>query len=315
MAELVILRGLPGSGKTTWAKEWEALDPHHRINVNRDDTRERLFGSANQDYYECPKDELHAKELLVTEANTHAISAALKAGFSVVVSDTNLPLKRCKELARLAVAAGVPWREMSFADVSLDVCLERNALRQDKEPVPAEVVRDMHKRYIAGGLIPIPADIGEVADYSEIVPVTTDDTLPDAFIFDIDGTLAHMTGRSPYDYSRVSEDVADRDVRLVANTLFEAPFDIFVVSGRKSECIEKTQQWLLDNAIGHDVLLMRAEGDDRKDWKVKYDLFNEYIRGRYNVRGVFDDRRTVLRMWEALGLTTFHVGGVDGGDF
>ena len=90
MSELIILRGLPGSGKTTWAKDWEALDPHHRINVNRDDTRERLFGSANQDYYACPKDELHAKELLVTEANTHAISAALKAGFSVVVSDESV---------------------------------------------------------------------------------------------------------------------------------------------------------------------------------------------------------------------------------
>lgn len=37
MKQLIITRGIPASGKSTWAKEWVAEDPDHRVRVNRDE--------------------------------------------------------------------------------------------------------------------------------------------------------------------------------------------------------------------------------------------------------------------------------------
>ena len=40
---------------------------------------------------------------------------------------------------------------------------------------------------------------------------------------------------------------------------------------------------------------------------VKREIFDREIRDRYRVVGVFDDRKQVVRMWRALGLTVFQV--------
>ena len=42
MTNLIITRGLPGCGKTTYARAWVAEDREHRARVNRDDIRAML---------------------------------------------------------------------------------------------------------------------------------------------------------------------------------------------------------------------------------------------------------------------------------
>lgn len=42
MNRLIICRGLPASGKTTWAKEWVMKDPGNRVRINLDDIRSML---------------------------------------------------------------------------------------------------------------------------------------------------------------------------------------------------------------------------------------------------------------------------------
>lgn len=315
MTKLTITRGLPGSGKTTWARVTQALDPDHTVIVNRDAARRRLFGSDSQDYYECDAATLFKKESLVTEANAASITAALKAGFDVIVDDTNLPVRRCRNLRALATQAGADFEIEDFSGADLEVCLARNAERTDKQPVPDAVIKDMHQRYIRGGLSPVPPE--EEQDFTEMVPEDGSPHLrKSAYIFDIDGTLAHIPegGRSPYDYTRVQEDAPDDSVITVLNALSEDHF-IILVSGRKSECRDETGRWLESEGVKYDRLLMREEEDDRADWKVKYDLFNEHIRPEFYVQGVFDDRVQVLRMWETINLKTFRVGGLEGGNF
>ena len=39
MSKLIITRGLPASGKSTWAKQWVLEDPEHRVRINQDDIR------------------------------------------------------------------------------------------------------------------------------------------------------------------------------------------------------------------------------------------------------------------------------------
>lgn len=39
MSKIIVTRGLPASGKSTWAKAWVAADPANRVRVNRDAIR------------------------------------------------------------------------------------------------------------------------------------------------------------------------------------------------------------------------------------------------------------------------------------
>lgn len=42
MSKLILCRGIQGSGKTTWAKQWVLEDPEHRVRFNNDDIRNML---------------------------------------------------------------------------------------------------------------------------------------------------------------------------------------------------------------------------------------------------------------------------------
>lgn len=42
MSKIILCRGIQGSGKTTWAKQWVLEDPEHRVRFNNDDIRNML---------------------------------------------------------------------------------------------------------------------------------------------------------------------------------------------------------------------------------------------------------------------------------
>mgnify|MGYP003455142708 FL=1 len=42
MNKLILTRGIQGSGKTTWARQWVAEDPDSRVRINNDDLRNML---------------------------------------------------------------------------------------------------------------------------------------------------------------------------------------------------------------------------------------------------------------------------------
>lgn len=141
-----------------------------------------------------------------------------------------------------------------------------------------------------------------------IEEIPTDPKLARAIICDIDGTLAHMEGRSPYDYSKVAHDSIDETVREILmryatnDPMNEQPDRIILVSGRPASCMEDTIKWLRRHQVPYDDLYMRTTGDVRQDAIVKHEIFDEHIRGKYNVMFVLDDRNRVVSMWRSLGL-------------
>lgn len=136
----------------------------------------------------------------------------------------------------------------------------------------------------------------------------------DSVIFDLDGTLAFLGDRSPYDASRAEHDEINEAVRFVYEAIRRGKPEtaILIVSGREDRWRAETERWLARHGIGYDALFMRRAGDRRKDTVVKREVYEREIVGRYTVRVVFEDRDQVVRLWrDDLGLPCFQVAWGD----
>lgn len=300
MPTLTITRGLPGSGKTTRAKAWVAEDPAHRARINRDDLRALLHdGFADQ-------------ERMVSAARDAAITALLKRGVDVIADDTCLPQRHARDLRRLALLAGAEFEVWDLTDIPVETCIERDASRA--ATVGEKVIRDMHARFLAGRPypLPLPDEDETINAAATVVPYKPTPGTPSAVLIDIDGTVALMAARSPYDETRVHEDRPNMPVIDAVRAMHTAGYRIVFCSGRTDACRAATEKWLAEHvAVPYEALYMRAAGDMRKDSIVKGEIFDREIRDRYTVVGVFDDRNQVVAMWRALGLTVFQVAPGD----
>lgn len=298
MSELLLTRGLPASGKSTWARGWASVDPERRARVCRDDVRRLLFDRAKLPY------EL---EQTVTRVEQAMVRTLLGDGKDVVVDATNLRAKYARQWADLAVECGAGFRTVdgTFLAVSVEECKRRDSLRTVGQVGP-EVIDSM-ARFLPG--------LGPVVPSQPKVPAVApalyvpDVSLPPAWLFDVDGTLALPGERGPFEESKVSGDLPNPAVVRMLRAL-RVRNTIIVMSARTEGCRADTQAWL-DLHVGRHpssaTLLMRKVGDQRNDAVVKAELFDAHVRGRWNVRGVVDDRDRVVRMWRQMGLTCFQV--------
>jgi hypothetical protein len=141
------------------------------------------------------------------------------------------------------------------------------------------------------------------------------------WIVDIDGTVAIMGDRSPYDWSRVGEDTPNEPVLRVVIALLEAHNNVIFMSGRMEQARTQTELWLGVQIGKHypvfcmesccSPLFMRGNGDYRPDNIVKRELYDKHVHGKYDVIGVIDDRASVVEMWRDMGLTCLDVAGHD----
>jgi predicted kinase len=296
VTELIITRGLPASGKTTWAKAWVAEEQRLRARVNRDDLRLNLYGLPAPLPWEL--------EQAVSAAQQEAVRGLLRAGRSVVVDDTHLRQRYIRAWREIADDEGADFSvNADFLDVPVEECIRRDHDRYAYGHGPmvgADVIMDMSDR-LKNALKSEARDSTPEPEPRRYVP---DTSLRPAWIVDIDGTLARMTGRSPYDTTRVMEDAPVKEVVDLVHALYAVGNRILVVSGRDTECRGDTIRWL-DAWVGTDTihdLYMRGHGDTRDDAIIKAEIFFEHIAPNFNVRGVLDDRNRVVRMWRGLGL-------------
>jgi predicted kinase len=297
MTMLRITRGLPASGKTTLARAWVAEDPRSRARVNRDDLRAMLHTRyLGQD-----------TERQIQAFRDAAVVALLERGIDVIIDDTCLPARTVRDLRRLSVRAGATFEVVDLTDVPLETCLERNAARPETTRVAETWIRDMYQRYIAGRPYPLPL-AAEPADVVVTGPYEAPADAPRAIMVDVDGTVALMADRSPYDETRVHLDQPNRPVIAAVQAMAAAGCLIVFCSGRTEAARAATEKWLREQvAVPYEALFLRRSGDVRKDSAVKLDIFDREIRHRFHIVAVFDDRDQVVRMWRELGLTVFQV--------
>ncbi|TAG17694.1 MAG: hypothetical protein EAZ22_13900 [Cytophagales bacterium] len=146
--------------------------------------------------------------------------------------------------------------------------------------------------------------------------VVQNEALPRCVLVDIDGTVAQMQGRYPFDWHRVGEDLPKWPVVRTVKALKNAGYKIIFFSGRDEICRADSMAWLCNYFEWRTAdfqLFMRPVQDQRKDSDVKLDLFNQHVYDQYFVELVIDDRQQVVDMWRRkLGLTCLQV---DYGDF
>jgi predicted kinase len=302
--KMVLTRGLPASGKTTWAREQTDL-----TRINRDDIRKMLFTIVSY---------TREQEEQVTAVQHGAIRSALKSGLSVVIDDTNLNPKFVRSLLKIAQEFDVEVEYKDFINVSLHECIRRDMIRgvEYGTGVGEKVINGMFNRYIKGRteLPKIELPTYELKPYTEReAGYRIFHSKPWAVIVDIDGTVAKMIDRGPYDWARVGEDEPVEDVLIAVRAMLEWGYQILFTSGRDGSCYDETEKWLTKHfgERGGWFLLMRTEKDNRPDWIIKAEIFDKQIRNNYNIRCVFDDRAQVVSMWRKLGLTVMQVAEGD----
>lgn len=309
MMQLIVLRGLPCSGKSTWAEQWINEDLRMRCRVNKDLIRQML---SARDFFPPLESTIH--DLFLQQ-----VRILLSRGKSVVADNTHLKRSYVDELHRLAASVGNVLVVEKWFAVELSECLQRMISRDRK--VPLDVMEAMDRSREAFSV-----DVETFYDRPS-ASLVVDQVLPSAIIVDLDGTFALIGDRSPYDASRC--DLVDHPNLPVIDAVVSAHGHgkkVIFMSGREEKDRAPTQRFIEANLFRyadtleihptkHSIpyeLHMRTSGDMRKDSIVKRELYEAHVKGRYNVSYVIDDRPTVVRMWRnELGLTCFAVNDVE----
>ncbi len=306
MKKLLTLIGIPCSGKSTFAIELIKKDSSW-VRINRDDIRMSLFG----------KEFDLSIEGLVSQIQTNLIQLSLKNNRNVVVDNCHVKLSYRNELKKIAESVGDVLYEEKVFNTDLDVCLERN-LKRDRK-VPEDIILKYYKLgkdVFSGKYKPVVqfyprSEIG----YSSL---QQDLSLSKAILCDLDGTLAILNGRNPYDASTCDQDLPNIPVLETIKMFHDSGYKIIFCSGREDKYKEPTVKFIetyftmkypnsdYDIPRGYQ-LFMRKSGDQRKDSIIKEEIFNTEIRDKYCVLLVLDDRNQVVDKWRELGLTCFQV--------
>lgn len=281
IGQIIMTKGLPGSGKSTWAREYVLTHPGS-IRLNKDELREMLHAGKHTKYNE--KQVLQYRDALTR--------LALDAKKTVIIDDTNLNPIHQETMAKIANDYGVPLILQSFMNVPLDECIARDKKRE--KTVGEKVIRTMYNQYVR----------------REPVMVERDPRLPMAIICDIDGTLALFGTANPYERDFM-EDKVNEPVAEILEAFHRPGTTIILLSGRNGKFKPVTRAWLEKHQIPYAELHMRAEDDVRKDSVVKQELYEQHIKGKYNVQFVLDDRNQVVELWRSLGLTCLQVAPGD----
>lgn len=297
MNKLILTRGIQGSGKTTWARQWVAEDPSSRVRINNDDIRNMLGN-----YW------VVGREPLVSEMKQYVTQAAMARGYNIVIDNMNLnphEVKFWEKVVELNNEDPDGYKyEIEFKDffIPLEECIRRDAMRPN--PIGEKVIRETWKRYKHF------IQTSEVEKYVNNL-IKEDESKPYCLVVDMDSTLCFNTTKRPWYGEGAAEgminDVPNMGVlRLVEQWTKPGPTaytnNLIIATGRDTSQEEVTKQWLAKYNIYPQEFYFRREGDYRKGVEVKKEQI-EKILEKYNVVAIIDDCEPIVNMYREMGLT------------
>lgn len=295
----IVMIGISGSGKSRTTAQFLQKTEEEYVILSRDNIRKSLLQNYNPninlwEQYNFDKN----FENKVTSVFNNQLETAASNNKNIIIDNTNLHKHHNEKLEDRLIKLNY---QIEF--FNQNTTWNINAYRYDNnnriDKVKDSAINDQYITAAVNGYINAPpANMYE----SNIALV------------DIDGTVAdHNNERHPFDYSKVINDKPREHVIKVLNALCTAGDIYFIqfLSGRESSCYEDTIKWL-SNVAGFDMnrhrLLMRKTNDHRKDVIIKSEIYENCLKGNFNINYVFDDRNQVVDYWWDQNLPVFHVG-------
>lgn len=267
MSKLLMLSGLPASGKSTYAEEL-VRGGGNWVRVNRDLLRTMLHF-----------DKWSGKNESQTVSTAGWVARkAVENGCNVIIDDTNLGQKHKDMWLGISSLAGAKFEHKRF-DTPVWECIKRDENREKK--VGRSVILNMAMQY-------------------DLVP-----ELKKIVVCDIDGTVAecdhrrHHLDKEPKDwksfFGEMGKDTPRLHVYDDANDMaVHNGGELIFVSARPEDYREVTEEWLRYYGMDHTHLIMRPKGDKRPDTEVKQMIYDKYL-NHYDIIKVFDDRPSVIK--------------------
>lgn len=295
MVEIILVKGMQASGKTSWAKEYCKENPRYK-RISRDDFR-HMIG----DYNDFSKE----RENVITSLIEQAIFLLLEQNYNLIIDEMHLNIEQTQKQTnyikdvseQLHIQCQITIKEFP---VTLGEAIQRDANRDF--PIGSNVLKRTWDKY--------EVELKQMIERTKPKHLEHNSSLPKCIICDIDGTLALSPNRKIFDESLVYTDYLVKPVKLILDGFnqLRGPEDkLFVFSGRTDSSLDVTTEWLKNNGVNFDFLIMRKTGDYRCDTIVKREMFEEHVKSKYEVLYVVDDRPKVLEMWTQLGLFTLNV--------
>ena len=293
--KLILTRGIPGSGKSTWAKAWVAEDPEHRIRLNWDDMRNMLGP------YWVPSREPINKHMLWAGLN---MAAYRTCPYDVVIDNMNLNPKDWKYYEdwittynqSLNAEETNTQYKLEFKDffTPVEECIRRDSMRSN--PIGEKTIKDIWRRYKHF------IQTSEVEKYVNNL-IKEDESKPYCVVIDMDSTVCFNTQKRPW-YGEGSTEAMLNDspndgiIKLIKSQ----QYPVIVCTGRNKAQKEVTEKWLHKHGIIPEDYYMREDGDYRKGVEVKKELIKQIL-DKYNIVAIFEDCEPIVKMFRDMGLT------------